>query len=250
MMDIKIYQINLSRDDDRVAFLGLSQLDKFQESSKVNSEIYDKVFEGAVEADTLEGVYQMFNGDCPEDFQGHSLSVSDVVEIVGGKDAGFYFCDSIGFQRVEFDHDQTQKLDTGMLRVVLVEPGKAARVAEIDGSLEGMQKTVSGYIQAVYPFEETVCLVCNEEGKLQGLPLNRALRDEKGEIYDIVAGKFFICGLGEEDFASLPKELQKKYEDKFRQPEAFLKMGSKIKAIPTEPAKAFAKGKSAPAAER
>ena len=53
MMDIKIYQINLSRDDDRVAFLGLSQLDKFQESSKVNSEIYDKVFEGAVEADTL-----------------------------------------------------------------------------------------------------------------------------------------------------------------------------------------------------
>jgi len=58
MMDIKIYQINLSRDDDRVAFLGLSQLDKFQESSKVNSEIYDKVFEGAVEADTLEGVYQ------------------------------------------------------------------------------------------------------------------------------------------------------------------------------------------------
>ena len=70
MMDIKIYQINLSRDDDRVAFLGLSQLDKFQESSKVNSEIYDKVFEGAVEADTLEGVYQMFNCDCPEDFQG------------------------------------------------------------------------------------------------------------------------------------------------------------------------------------
>ena len=100
MMDIKIYQINLSRDDDRVAFLGLSQLDKFQESSKVNSEIYDKVFEGAVEVDTLEGVYQMFNCDCPEDFQGHSLSVSDVVEIVNGENAGFYFCDSIGFQPV------------------------------------------------------------------------------------------------------------------------------------------------------
>ena len=60
MMDIKIYQINLSRDDDRVAYLGLSQLDKFQGSSEVNSGIYDKVFEGAVEVDTLEGVYQMF----------------------------------------------------------------------------------------------------------------------------------------------------------------------------------------------
>lgn len=102
------------------------------------------------------------------------MSVSDVVEIVGGKDAGFYFCDSIGFQRVEFEPERMQKLDTGMLRVVLVEPGKAARVAEINGSLEGMQKTVGGYIQAVYPFEETVCLVCNEEGKLQGLPLNRS----------------------------------------------------------------------------
>ena len=91
---------------------------------------------------------------------------------------------------MKFEPEQTQKLDTRTMRVVLVEPGKAARVAEIDGSLEGMQKTVGGYIQAVYPFEETVCLVCNEEGKLQGLPLNRALRDEDNRIYDIVAGTF------------------------------------------------------------
>lgn len=62
MMDIIIYQINLSRDDDRVAYLGLSQLDKFQGSSEVNSGIYDKVFEGAVEVDTLEGVYHMVRG--------------------------------------------------------------------------------------------------------------------------------------------------------------------------------------------
>lgn len=73
MMDIIIYQINLSRDDDRVAYLGLSQLDKFQGSSEVNSGIYDKVFEGAVEVDTLEGVYQMFNCDCPETYLGVQL---------------------------------------------------------------------------------------------------------------------------------------------------------------------------------
>ena len=228
MMDIKIYQINLSRDDDRVAFLGLSQLDKFQESSKVNSEIYDKV----VEADTLEGVYQMFNCDCPEDFQGHSLSVSDVVEIVGGKDAGFYFCDSIGFQPVKFEPEQTQELDTGMLRVVLVEPGKAARVAEIDGSLEGMQKTVGGYIQAVYPFEETVCLVCNEEGKLQGLPLNRALRDDDNRIYDIVAGTFFVCDCSTENFKSLNEEQLKRYTEKYKRPERFMRVDDQILAIP------------------
>ena len=232
MMDIKIYQINLSRDDDRVAFLGLSQIDKFQESSKVNSEIYDKVFERAVEVDTLEGVYQMFNCDWPEDFQGHSLSVSDVVEIVNGENAGFYFCDSIGFQPVKFEPEQTQKLDTRTMRVVLVEPGKAARVAEIDGSLEGMQKTVSGYIQAVYPFEETVCLVCNEEGKLEGLPLNRALRDEDGDIYDVVAGTFMVVGLTDDSFGSLTVEQMQKFSDHFKVPEQFVKLSDKIVAIP------------------
>ena len=232
MMDIKIYQINLSRDDDRVAYLGLSQLGKFQESSKVNSEIYDKVFEGAVEADTLESVYQMFNCDCPDGFRGHSLSVSDVVEIVDGENAGFYFCDSIGFQRVEFDPDQAQELDTGMLRVVLVEAGKVARVAEIDGSLEGMQKTVGGYIQAVYPFEETVCLVCNEEGKLQGLPLNRALRDEDNSVYDIVAGTFFVCDCSTENFKSLNEEQLKRYTEKYKRPERFMRVYDQILAIP------------------
>ena len=232
MMDIKIYQINLSRDDDRIAFLGHSQLERFQESAEVNSGIYDKVFEGAVEADTLEGVYQMFNCDCPDGFRGHSLSVSDVVEIVGDKDAGFYFCDSIGFQRVEFDPDQAQELDTGMLRVVLVEPGKEARVAEIDGSLEGMQKTVGGYIQAVYPFEETVCLVCNEEGKLQGLPLNRALRDEDNSVYDIVAGTFFVCDCSTENFKSLNEEQLKRYTEKYKRPERFMRVDDQILAIP------------------
>ena len=140
--------------------------------------------------------------------------------------------------------------DTPM-KILVVEPRKRPYVQEIDGSLESMQKLVGGTIQAVYPFpEDAVALICNDEGKLLGLPLNRALRDGDGDIYDIVAGKFFICGLGDENFASLPKELQQKYEEKFRQPEAFLKMGSKIMAIPTEPAKAAGKGKTAPVTER
>ena len=46
--------------------------------------------------------------------------------------------------------------------------------------------------------------VWNDEGKLIGLDLNRSLRDEHGEIYDIVAGTFLVVGLGPESFASLP----------------------------------------------
>ena len=83
------------------------------------------------------------------------------------------------------------------MNVLMVEPGKAPYVTDIGNDLRSMQQAVGGYIQAVYPYEEAVVLVCNEEGKLDGLPLNRALRDEDGDIYDIVAGNFFLAGVCE-----------------------------------------------------
>lgn len=98
-----------------------------------------------------------------------------------------------------------------------------------------MQKVVGGYIQEAPFFRDPVTLVCNEEGKISGLPLNRAIRDDDGKIIDVVAGTFFICGAEGDHFSSIPKELQKKYEEKFKKPEAFLKMGRSIMAIPTEP---------------
>ena len=169
--------------------------------------------------------------------------------------AGDHVLDADNFVDVEFESNDGKEISAerepesspeNTIEVLMVEPGQYPRMERIGADLRSLQKAVDGDIQAVYPYEDAVALICGEEAKLEGKPLNRALRDEKGEIYDVGAGRFFICGLGEEDFASLPKELQKKYEDKFRQPEAFLKMGSKIMAIPTEPAKASAKGKSAP----
>ena len=70
-----------------------------------------------------------------------------------------------------------------------------------------------------------------------GLPLNRALRDENGQMYDAVAGDFLVVGLGEEDFASLTPELAQKYEQLFHQPEAFLKLGNRllVLSVPDEP---------------
>ena len=74
--------------------------------------------------------------------------------------------------------------------------------------------------------------VCNEDGKLDGLPLNRALRDADGDIYDIVAGSFFIVGLGEPDFTDLPHELAEQFAERFRQPEMFMRVDGKIVAAP------------------
>ena len=74
--------------------------------------------------------------------------------------------------------------------------------------------------------------ICNEEGKLDGLPLNRALRDEDGDIYDIVAGNFFLAGIGEDDFIDLPDELVEQFAEQFRQPEVFVNVGGRIIAYP------------------
>ena len=114
--------------------------------------------------------------------------------------------------------------------VLIVEPEKAPRMASITGDLNSLQQVVGGYIEAVYPYDDPVAIVCNEEVKLIGLPLNRKLED-----HDIIAGTFIVCGLGEEDFDSLTPELAEKYREKFADPEIFMKMGSRIVAIPIKP---------------
>ena len=123
------------------------------------------------------------------------------------------------------------------MTVLVVEPMKEPYVKEIDPGLHALQAEVGGDIGATYPFSDPVALVCNDEGKLIGLDLNRGLRDENGEIYDIMAGTFLVVGLGEEDFTSLSPELVQKYTEHFRQPEQFISLGGQIIAVPVEPEK-------------
>jgi len=104
------------------------------------------------------------------------------------------------------------------MRVLVVEPERVPYEKEIDGSLKSMQEIVDGTIQAVYPYEELVCLVCNDEGKINGMPLNRVVP----EINDIIAGTFLVCGLGEESFESLDKKQIEQFKKKFFSPELFL----------------------------
>ena len=70
------------------------------------------------------------------------------------------------------------------IKVVLLEPGKLARTAEIDASLAGMQKVVGGLIEPFYPFEEQVCIVCNEESKINGMRPNRSVKNDDGVMVD------------------------------------------------------------------
>lgn len=121
-----------------------------------------------------------------------------------------------------------------MNTVLVVEPGRVPYVKEIDSGLKSLQSEVGGWIEAIYPFEEEVALICNEEGKLCGLPLNRALVNEDGEMYDIIAGTFLVVGLGAEDFCSLSDEYIKKFSDRFKTPEKFAEIDGKIIVIRIE----------------
>ena len=117
------------------------------------------------------------------------------------------------------------------MKVLMVQPGEIPHETDIESGLGSLQAAVDGPIQAVYPYEDPVALICNEDGKFMGLPLNRALRDDTGEIYDIIAGNFIITGLGEESFSDLSPDLMEKYKEQFLAPESFVRIGGKILAV-------------------
>lgn len=118
------------------------------------------------------------------------------------------------------------------MKVLRVEQYKPPFVKEIDPGLESLQHEVGGWIEATYPFEDDVAVICNEEGKINGMELNRALRDENGEVLDAIAGPFLIVGLGDEDFISLSDDLIDKYRDIFAQPEVFIRTNSGLLVLP------------------
>lgn len=89
---------------------------------------------------------------------------------------------------------------------------EAPKPIEIPAELSAYQKLVGGTIQAIYPsMEDPVALICNDEGKLLGLPLNRPLFDDEDNLYDVIAGPFLVAGLTEDNFGSLSPELIQKY---------------------------------------
>lgn len=114
------------------------------------------------------------------------------------------------------------------MKAIKVSPKMKAKLVNIENTLDSLQNEVCGYIQVLYPFDDPVAIICDEEGKLTGKKANRALRDESGDVYDIVYGDFLIVGLSEDDFTDLTPELQEKYFYMFDTVEYFTKVGDLI----------------------
>ncbi len=97
------------------------------------------------------------------------------------------------------------------IQVLKIVPGQAPETVTMPDTLEAFQTAVGGYIEAV-GLDANVVLVCNEEGKLMGLPANRELNG------DIIAGTFLIAGAEDGDFCSLSAADAAHYAEKFAEP--------------------------------
>ena len=243
-MKIRIFQINMGRDEKSEAFLGIDEREHVLNLTEINSSIYDCVFSGDVDCNGLEDVYQKFNIDHPDGYNGRSLSVSDVVEILESEDVdkGFYYCDSIGFSKVDFDPDEAEPFKENKIKVLMVEPGKKANEKEIGTTLQELYSALDcECIQTFYPYEDLVVIVCDDEGKINGGRPNRAIYGEDGKMMDIVCGKFFICDCSTDQFKSLPDDMMQKYKKQFLLPERFCRINNEILAVKYDPAKETAR---------
>ncbi len=97
------------------------------------------------------------------------------------------------------------------IRALRVVPGRVPEAAVIPNTLESLQTEVGGYIEAL-GLDCGVCLICNEEGKLLGLPANRQVGGET------IAGTFLIVGEADGEFCSLSDADAAHYAAEFAQP--------------------------------
>lgn len=96
------------------------------------------------------------------------------------------------------------------IQVLKVEPGKAPESVSMPNTLKSLQAAVGGYIEAV-GLDCGAVLICNEEGKLMGLPANRRLDG------DVIAGTFLVVGEADGEFCSLTDTDTARYAEQFAQ---------------------------------
>ena len=103
------------------------------------------------------------------------------------------------------------------MRILKVNPNEAPYEKEMEDSLDAIQSEVAGCFEIVY-LEDDVALCCNDEGKLNGMPMNRRVGN------DIICGPFFLVGIDmkkEGEFCSLTEDKIREYSERFKEPEHF-----------------------------
>jgi len=214
---MNIFQPDQDQPIGDLLFHGYNDVDP----AAVRPERYRCVFRGYVYADCLEDVYIHFNEGFEGSYQGHSLSVGDLVELVDGtanETKGVYYVDSFGFVNLPgFDTSKCQEMKG--LRTVMIQSGCLPVETRIQDGLEKLQRAVSGqgeqaFIEITYPFDDNAVILGNEESKLHHMAGTRRI---EGSIY---AGPLYILGdNGQGEFMDLTQEQVDKYLERFADPE-------------------------------
>ena len=271
---MKIYQI--INDERNVKFMDYEHT---VGQGGVDPADYQCVFFGDIDTASLDGVFNALNGfreDYLGTYQGHSLSTSDIVEVIGdipeiygkieylyaGEDhiakvgetvyyhdsdryyddihesqecgrpyraenlsgqhltlteKGFHFCNSIGWQKIDFDSSQCKEMNG--IRVLMILPGKTPIETRVIDDLEHWQRAVSlrgedALMEVTYPFDDSAIIVSNEEAKLNGMSGNRRIGNS------IYAGPMFVVNDDlHGNFCDLTDEQINTYQTKFEHPE-------------------------------
>lgn len=99
LKNCRIWQLK-PESDILMRFIGYDEMvEKFGEP---NMRDYEAVYDGEVETNDLESIYATFNVEHPQGFTGHSLSMSDVVELYDDTGSKFHYVDRFGFKQIDF----------------------------------------------------------------------------------------------------------------------------------------------------
>lgn len=196
----RVYQIDPQLDMNYAMYKPYACVDE------VDPAIYRKVFDSELEFDSMDDIYTRFNTVMHPLYNGRSLTRSDVIVT----DEGTYYVDSVGFRPIEFNEELTNSPD--QIRILFVEPHKEPVEAFIPNTLDAKQHAVGGLIEYIFNADDTA-IICDEESKLKGKEGNRYL-DDGG----IIAGNFFVEGLGEETCRSLTDKEIAEYKAKYSDP--------------------------------
>lgn len=207
-MYIKIFQKMPEQSAMEFTVNDINEMLEIQSVNGVNPEIYQEVFSGDVDSETLEDLFRKFNQEMHPLFRGRKMAPTDVIVTEGEA----YYCQKEGFSKIEFDVSKTYK-QNNLMRIVYVEPNRRPFVSKIENTLEAEQKAVGGLIELIGNGDGTF-LVGNDESKLIGMEGNRIL--ESGAV---IAGPFFVVGDDGENFRSLTDDEVEKYMDMFYEPE-------------------------------
>ena len=207
-MRIKVYQIDDKLDRYNIGFCSYDAVMSI--AGKIDPGIYKTVYDGNLDAKDLEAIYTLCNIDHPVGYNGHSMSVGDVVEL---EDGSRHFCDSFGFKELT-DFDTSKAAPVVGHRMVVIEPHKEPYEMTIPEGLDPLQQAVRGYIEVTYPFDDNAFVIGNEEAKLIGLEGNRRIGES------IYAGNILIAADdGQGGTTDLTDEQIGKYTEMFKTPE-------------------------------